>query len=99
MLPLYDPRVVPSLGRAPTFRSINLVQPGTLYGDRLHQVDFRVSKIFRVDQARLQGIVDVYNLFNTNPVLRQNDTFGGSWQNPITILTGRLMKFAFQLDW
>ena len=90
---------VPALGKRPTFSTINLIQPGTTYGDRLQQVDFRISKTFRLDQARLQGIVDVYNLFNTNPILRQNNTFGGSWQNPQTILTGRLLKFAFQLDW
>ena len=92
---------IPSeLGARPKNPSIPLVSPGTLYGDRLHQVDFRISKIFRfLDQGRVQGMVDIYNMFNTNPVLRQNNTFGPAWQGPITILTGRLLKFGFQFDW
>lgn len=93
------PGVVPSLGKVPTAPTIPLISPGTEYGDRLHQVDFRVSKTFGVDEGRIQAIFDIYNLFNTNPVLRHNNTFGGAWQKPITILTGRLVKFAFQFDW
>lgn len=93
------PGVVPALGRTPTAPEIPLVLPGTEYGDRVHQVDLRVAKIFRVDQARLQAIFDLYNLFNANPVLVQNNVYGPAWQRPITILTGRMAKFAFQFDW
>ncbi len=43
--------VVPELGRSlagnAQLISANLVEPGTMYGDRLNQVDFRVSKILR----------------------------------------------------
>ena len=49
---------------------MDLVAPGTLYGDRLNQVDFRVSKIFRFGaKGRVQGNLDLYNMLNANPVL------------------------------
>jgi hypothetical protein len=47
---------------------------------------------------RAQALVDLYNLFNTNPVLALNNTFGPQWQRPTQILQGRLLKFGFQLD-
>ena len=46
--------VIPSLGRAPTGgqTTVNLIEPGTVYGDRLNQVDLRFTKILRLNGAR-----------------------------------------------
>ena len=45
---------------------------GHVYGDRLNEVDFRVAKILRFGRTRTNVGVDVYNLFNANPVLTYN---------------------------
>ena len=69
--------VVPSLGRnlAGDARNItvNIVEPGTMYGERLTQVDLRVGKIFRVGGLRTTASLDLYNALNANPVLSQNE--------------------------
>ena len=41
---------------------------------------------------------DVFNVFNANAVLSQNNTFGSAWQRPQSILQGRLVKFGVQVD-
>lgn len=62
-----------------------------MYGDRLNQLDFRLSKIFRFGtKGRIQGNVDLYNLFNSSPVLALNNTYGSAWERPLQILQGRL---------
>jgi hypothetical protein len=91
--------VTAGLGRAPSgnVRSVTvpLVPPGTLYGERLNQVDLRVAKEFDFQQGvRVQGYVDVYNLFNGNTTLAQNNTFGPLWQNPTAFLGARQGKFG-----
>ena len=97
-------QIAPSLGRnlasgAAGTAMVPLVAPGTMFGDRLNQVDFRVSKTFTLPGSRrVQALVDVYNLFNANPVLALNTTFGPQWQRPTQILQGRLLKFGFQMD-
>jgi hypothetical protein len=54
--------------------SVSLIPAGTRYGDRLHEVDFRVSKTVKFARGRrVQGIVDVYNLFNGSAVITQNN--------------------------
>jgi hypothetical protein len=101
--------IVPSLGRSlsacPATGACNatvavsLIPPGTLFGDRLHQVDFRVSKAFKLAQGRrVQGMVDIYNLLNGSAVITQNNSFGSAWLRPTQILQARLVKFGFQLD-
>jgi hypothetical protein len=69
-----------------------------MFGDRLHQIDARVAKDFRVAGVRLQGQLDVYNIANGNAVLSLNNTFGVAWQRPIQILPGRIAKIGVQLD-
>ena len=72
---------------------------GTMYNDRLNQVDFRLSKIFRMSGGRrIQANMDLFNLFNVSAVLAQNNTYGSSWLRPTTIIQGRLVKFGGQLD-
>jgi hypothetical protein len=101
--------IVPSLGRSLSACpatgtcnatvSVSLIPPGTQYGDRLHEVDFRVSKTVRLAQGRrVQGIVDVYNLLNGSAVITQNNSFGSAWLRPTQILQARLVKFGVQLD-
>jgi hypothetical protein len=96
--------IAPSLGRnlsagANATANVGLVPPGTMYGDRLYQVDTRVTRMFRVGPSRrVQMNVDLYNLFNRSPVLLQNNTYGVAWQRPIAVLPGRLLKFGAQLD-
>jgi hypothetical protein len=40
------------------------------------------GRAFRFGSRRLMANVDLYNLFNTSPVLAQNNTYGANWQQP-----------------
>jgi hypothetical protein len=97
--------VEPSLGRplsgtAPSV-TVNLVAPGSLYGDRVNNLDVRLAKLFRFARYRTVVGVDIYNLLNSNAVLTYNNTFvpDGPWLQPLMILTPRLFKFTAALDW
>jgi hypothetical protein len=95
-------QVQESLGRplsnnAPNV-TINLIEPGTLYGDRINNVDMRFAKILRFGRTRTNVGVDVYNVFNWNPVLTYNNTFGSTWLRPTSILSARFMKISAQVD-
>jgi hypothetical protein len=61
-------------------------------------VDFRLAKTFTVSRGRLQTVFDLYNLFNDNPVISMNNTFGSAWQRPTVIQVGRLAKFGIQYN-
>ena len=57
-------------------QTVNVLIPGQLYGDRVNQVDLRVAKILRFGRTRTLVGFDLYNLFNANPGLTYNQTFG-----------------------
>jgi hypothetical protein len=92
--------VLPSLGR-PFFAgqsTVNVVEPGTLYGDRLNQVDLRFSKLLNLGQGRLDLNVDLYNAFNSDAILTQQNTYGATWQNALTVIQPRFVKFSVRWD-
>ena len=81
-------------------QTLQIIAPGTVYDDRLNQVDARVAKMFRVGQARIQGTLSLFNLFNAGTPLTLNSRFTTTtpWPQPTRILQSRLFKVGAQID-
>jgi hypothetical protein len=77
--------------------SIPLIAPNKVYEDRIQQVDFRFSRTFRIAGRRVEPQFDIYNALNASPILSVNNTYGSAWRTPSQILSGRLLKFGFQM--
>ncbi len=98
--------VQPSLGRplagGAANVTVNLVEPGILFGDRLNQLDVRIGKVLRARRVRTVISFDLYNAFNGNPVLTENAAYRDStisgWRIPTSILPARFAKFGVQVD-
>jgi hypothetical protein len=86
--------------------TVNLIEPGTLYGDRVNQMDVRVAKILRFGRTRTNVGFDIYNITNSAPVLTYNQTFNpnipdtaaGHWLTPTSVLQSRFVKLSAQID-
>jgi hypothetical protein len=82
--------------------TVNLVTPGTLYGDRRNQLDLRFTRPFRVQQVRIGPSFEMYNALNANPVLTENAAYRNAtisgWRIPTSILPPRFVKFSLQID-
>ncbi len=67
-----------------------------MYGNRVNQLDFRVAKLLRFGNTRTMVGVDLFNALNSGAILSYTNAFvpGGTWLQPITILTGRRAKFS-----
>jgi hypothetical protein len=95
--------IAPSLGRDLSAGRngtvlVDLMPKGTLYGDRINQVDLRLSKTLRFGNRRVQGMFDLYNAFNARPFLSMQNRLGPAWQTPTSVLIGRLAKFGVPVD-
>ena len=95
--------ILPSLGRnlAGGTRQvvIQLLPPYSAYLDqRVNQFDFRLSKIVKLGKARVQGNLDLYNMFNSNTVLQVIQQYGPTWLQPTQTIAPRLLKLGVQID-
>jgi hypothetical protein len=86
-------------------RTIDIAEPFSLFGDRVRQLDMRVSKLFRFGGQRIQANMDIYNVANasTATFLRNTYTAPGAvtttpWQQPTQVMDGRFVKFSAQFD-
>jgi hypothetical protein len=77
--------------------TINLLNPGDIFGDRINQLDLRVGKTFRFAQRRVAVNLDIYNALNANPVMQENAVYT-VWRTPLRIMDARLFKISGQLD-
>jgi hypothetical protein len=86
--------------------TVNLVEPGTLYGDRVNEIDMRFAKILRFGRTRTNVGFDIYNILNSAPILTYNQAFNptinanpsANWLAPQSTLQPRFVKFSAQID-
>jgi len=107
--PAWQP-ILNQLGRTPTGANatsvtVNILEPGTLYGDRVNEFDARIAKIIKIGRTRTNIGFDLYNLLNSSAVLSYNLAFSptvttgaGAWLAPQSVLQPRFWKFSAQVD-
>ena len=80
--------------------TVNIVEPGVLYGDRVNEVDLRLGKIFKIGRTRTTVGIDIYNLLNSAAILSYNQAFiaGGAWLAPTSEMSARFAKISLQFD-
>lgn len=96
-------QIAPSLGRnvsgGGTVSGHQLIEPFSMFEDRINTLDVRFSKQVPVERFRTLLMLDIYNAMNASSVLWSNSTYGADWQKPTKILGGRLFKVGLKLDW
>jgi hypothetical protein len=93
--------IAPSLGRnlaggTQTAR-VELIEPGTMYGDRTYLTDFRVSRMVTAGRVRIEPELNIYNLLNASSALSINTTYGPQWLRPNALLLGRFAKAGLRI--
>jgi hypothetical protein len=91
--------VIPTLTEASI--SVPLVAPGTEFLPRLNQLDLSIGKWFEVKRSRVQGQIDIFNVFNRNTDLsyRSTNFATASYLQPSSILQGRIVRVGLQMRW
>jgi len=94
------------LSNSLTSITVNLVEPGKLYGDRVNEFDVRLAKIVRIGRTRTNIGFDLYNILNSSAILSYNQAFSATlaaspsanWLAPTGVLQPRFWKFSVQVD-
>jgi hypothetical protein len=76
--------------------TLRLNKPGEEYLPRVNQLDFTISKAFKVGSARVSPEISLFNMLNANPVLSESLAYPAVG-TPLRILDGRLLRFQAQV--
>jgi hypothetical protein len=96
--------VAPVLGRSLSGNApsvlVNLVAPGTMYGDRINELDIRIAKILRVRRTRSTIALDIYNALNSGVALAYSTTYGpgSAWLQPTARMTPRFLMISAETE-
>jgi hypothetical protein len=88
--------------------TVNLLNPGELYGPGYTIFDLKLGKNIRFANKRLNVGVDIYNLFNADQVLTYQDNFDTvdnaatpfveQWGQATSLLSPRFVRLSVQFD-
>lgn len=85
-------QILPAL--VPSSLNVRLNEPGTLYNNRVNQLDFSLAKSIRSGGVDVRPELSLFNMLNANPVLIQINTFGSSLNNASSIQSPRLLRLG-----
>lgn len=89
--------VLPTLTQ--TQVNVLLEEPGSSYMPRVTQLDLSLAKTIRAKGTWVfTPQLDMFNLFNANPILTQVTTFGTALGRPQTVLGPRLLRFQMKVQ-
>ena len=77
--------------------TVNIAEPGSMYIERLNQLDFRVGKIFKYGRTRTAVNLDIYNALNADTVRQVNFSYA-VFERPTGILLARFAKIGVTFD-
>jgi hypothetical protein len=86
--------------------NVPLIAPNTEFGDRINQLDFNISKTFKIARFSVQPKFDLFNALNVSPVYAVRNSLGSattlglllygtaSYMQPQSILNGRVFQLG-----
>ena len=82
---------------------LNVVEPGTVWGDRLNQIDLRFTKVVGLPRGRLDLNLDLYNAFNSDAVTIPLNSVGPvgvpfGYGYPLQAIPPRFVKLSARWD-
>jgi len=78
--------------------TLNVIAPGTMWGDRLNQIDLRFTKVVGLAVGRLDLNFDLYNAFNSDAITIPLNAVTPGYGFPIQVIPPRFAKFSARWD-
>ncbi len=81
--------------------SINLNPSGTEFGDRINQLDLKLTRAFKFGRATVMPAFEVFNVLNPDNIVSvvTNNYASTSYKRPNSIVQGRLIGIGAQVRW
>lgn len=78
--------------------TVPLLAPNTEFLPTWTQVDLTLRKTIRMGRTTFSGDFTLFNVLNSNTIITENPSFGTSFRVPTSIISGRLPRVGFQVN-
>jgi hypothetical protein len=81
--------------------AVALIAPGTSFVERITQLDFKVSKTFRLNRVSVSPVFEMFNVNNSDAIISYQSTniLSGAYQAPNSIMQPRMIGVGAQVKW
>ena len=79
--------------------SIDLLPHEVFFLPFQRKVDVRVMRRFNIGNTQIAPVLDAFNIFNTNTVTGQINTYGDRWKEITNIMQARYLRLGLELEW
>jgi hypothetical protein len=104
--PVYRMQAGNNFARTFVTRQLNYANPtidaepmNARRNDNIHVVNLRIDRDFAFGPTRLAPYLDLYNLFNANPIQNITVSSGANFLRPSLIVAPRILRIGARFDW
>jgi hypothetical protein len=93
--------MIPGLTTGIASVNLGLSAPGTLFTPRVNELDFGVSKQFKVDNWNFTPRLDIFNALNSDDytAVTTAQYNASTYLQPAVILQGRIIRVGIDVRW
>ncbi len=81
-----------------SFYQIRVEENGSFRQSATNILDLRLSKVFRIGNVSIEGMIDGFNFLNANNILVSGTVTGGNLGVPISVLPPRVLRIGARLE-
>jgi len=81
--------------------TLKLVPFGQLFNERIHQLDLKLTKSFRLNRVTISPVLEIFNAYNADSVVTYVSTTlnNASYERPNSIVQGRMIGIGTTVRW
>jgi len=81
--------------------TLTLVPSGAMFNERIHQVDLKLTRSFRVNRVTISPVLEIFNVYNADTIVTYVSTVynNASYERPNSIVQGRMIGIGTTVRW
>ena len=93
--------ILPTANWHTTTATLTLVPTGSIFNERIHQVDLKLAKSFRVNRVTISPVLEIFNVYNADSIVTYVSTAlnNSSYERGNSFVQGRIIGVGASVRW
>jgi len=93
--------ILPTANWHTSTATLKLVPFGRIFNERIHQLDLKLTKSFRLNRVTISPVLELFNVYNADSIVTYVSTTlnNASYERPNSIVQGRIIGIGTTVRW